>query len=271
MNHPSPSDQYDDLSPEAIAAHDRQRVMPPAARQKLIAQLRLRLGAGPCLDAGAGTGAIAIPLADSGTPVIALDISRAMLRECQRKRGSKATPVLVRGDMRRLPFPDEAFVGVHCAHTLHLIDDWRGAIGEAIRVTKPGGPLVFGLGSDRTAPPEITEIQDTFWKALGSIVALPESPSLSSEEAFHDAMREFGTEPQPAIVVSYQDTITPGREIDRLDQNVFARPNGVDERLVQQVAHSARAWAVDRFGSLEHPVHRQRTLTYHVYRKPVYR
>jgi SAM-dependent methyltransferase len=260
-------DRYDDLSPEAIAAHDRQRVMPPDAKRDLIGQLRSYIGSGPCLDAGSGTGAIAIPLVDSGTPIIALDISRAMLRECQRKRGSKTTPVLVRGDMARLPFQDETFAGVHCAHTLHLIDDWKRATGEAIRVTRLGGHVLVTLGGDPTAPPQITEIQDTFWKALGSLVALPESPSLSSEESFHDAMLEFGAEPQPAIVVLYQDSITPEQEIDRLEQNVFARPDGVDERLVQQAARTARIWSADCFGSLEHRIHRQRTLTYHVYRK----
>ncbi len=268
MTGTSSSSRYDDLSPKTIAAHDRQRVMPPDAKRELIAQIHSRLEPGLCLDAGAGTGAIAIPLADSGTPIIALDISRAMLRECQRKRGLKATPVLVRGDIRRLPFPDEAFVGVHCAHTLHLIDDWRGALSEAIRVTKSGGALMFGLGGDRTAASVITEVQDHFWGALSSLTDLLESPSLSSEEAFHDAMREFGTDPQPAIVVLYQDSITPGQEIDRLEQNVFARPGRVDAGLVREMAHSTRTWALDRFGNLEHPIHRHRTLTYHVYRKP---
>lgn len=268
MTHVRPSDRYDDLSPEAIAAHDRQRVMPPDAKRDVIAQLRSCLDLGPCLDAGAGTGAIAIPLADSGTPVIALDLSRAMLRECQRKRGSKATPVLVRGDMTQLPFHDETFTGVHCAHTLHLIDDWRTALGEAIRVTRPGGALMFSLGGDQTPPPEVTEIQDHFWEALGSLVDLPKAPSLSSEEVFREAMLEFGTEPQTAVVVTYEDTITPGQEIDRLEHNVFARPGGMDPGLVRESAQSARTWAVDRFGLLEHPVHRQRRLTYHVYRKP---
>ena len=266
-----PSDRYDNLSPEAIAAHDQQRVMPDDALQALIMNLQSRIGAGTCLDAGAGTGAIAIPLTDSGTSVIALDISWAMLRECRRKRGSNTTPMLVRGDMTRIPFRDGTFSGVHCAHTLHLIDDWRGAISEAIRVTRPGGPLMFGLGGDRAAASDITEVQDHFWEALGSLTDLPESPSLSSEEAFHDTMMEFDAEPQPLIVVMYQDTITPGQEIDRLEHNVFARPAGIDPGLVHESAQSARAWTIERFGSLEYPVHRQRTLTYHVYRKPIYK
>lgn len=269
MNHLSPSDRYDDLSPEAIATHDRQRVMPPDVRRDLIAQMRSRLGQGFCLDAGAGTGAIAIPLGNSGTPVIALDLSRAMLHECQRQRGSKTMPVLVRGDITRLPFRDGTFAGVHCAHTLHLVDDWRGALGEVIRVTRTGGALMFGLGGDRTAAPEISEIQHQFWGKMESAADLPESAALSSEDAFDAAMLEFSADPQPAIGVSYQDTITPGQEIDRLEQNVFARPGGVDTELVRETARSTRAWAIDRFGSLTETISRTRTLTYHVFRKGI--
>lgn len=268
MNQPSPSSRYDDLSPEAIAAHDRQRVMPPDIRQELISRIRSRLGRGTCLDAGAGTGAIAIPLSDTGTPVIALDISRSMLRECQRQRGSRKRLVLVRGDIMHLPFRTGAFAGVHCAHTLHLVDDWQEALREMIRVTRRGGALLFGLGRDRTAPPEIAEIQHRFWKPMASLVNPPESIGLASEDVFHAVMLELGSEPQQPIVVTYQDTITPGQEIDRLERNVFARPTGVDAQHVRETARMAQAWAAERFGSLDKPLHRLRTLTYHVYRKP---
>lgn len=267
MNRPVPSDRYDDLSPETIAAHDRQRLMPPDTRQELITHIRSRLGRGTLLDAGTGTGAVAIPLSDIDTPVIALDISRSMLRECQRQRGSRKGLTLVRGNITHLPFRDETFAGVHCAHTLHLVDDWREALREMIRVTRQGGALLFGLGGDRTAPPEIAEIQHHFWEHMASLAELPESIGLASEDAFHTAMLELGSEPRPAIVVTYQDTITPGQEIDRLEQNVFARPTGVGLQQVRETAQLTQTWAAGRFGSLTHPLHRKRTLKYHVYRK----
>lgn len=176
--------------------------------------------------------------------------------------------MLVRGDITHLPFRDDTFAGVHCAHTLHLVDDWHGALREMMRVTRRGGALLFGLGGDRTAPPEIAEIQHRFWRNMAALADLPESIGLASEEVFHAAMLELGGEPQPPIVVTYQDTITPGQEIARLEQNVFARPAGVDARHVRETAQMTQTWAVERFGLLDTPLHRRRTLTYHVYRKP---
>jgi len=260
-------DRYDDLSDDAIVAHDRQRAMPDNTLQELIIELRSRIGEGPCLDAGAGTGAIAIPLATAGTPVIGLDLSRAMLRELRARLREDERVPLVRGDVTCLPFADDTFAAVHCAHTLHLVMDWRKALAELIRVTAIEGILMFGLGGGLSTISMLQDIQWRFQQELGEIVRDAPAPGPASEEEFTEAMTLLVVTPLPAIELRYEQTTSVEIDLHRLEHNVFGRSINLGQDLFRHAADRTRAWAVDRFGSLDEPLARNRTLTYHVFRK----
>lgn len=264
------SDRHDDLSEDAIVAHDRQRAMPDDALQALITNLQSRIGEGPCLDAGAGTGAVAIPLANVGTSVVGLDLSWAMLRELRARLPDAGRVPLVRGDVTNLPFADGRFGAVHCAHTLHLIADWRKALVELSRVTASGGLLLFGLGGGLFPVPMLQDVQLEFQQALA--ITLGDTPSNvpgpASEEEFTEAMTSLGATPLPGIKLRYDQTTSIDIELYRLEHNVFGRSHTIDEDAIHAAAKHTRLWAINRFGSLNSPVHRQRTLTYHLYQKP---
>jgi ubiquinone/menaquinone biosynthesis C-methylase UbiE len=117
-------------------------------REKLERFLELR-GDERVLDAGAGTGALALAIAPLVREVIALDIVPALLDE-GRSRASEAPNVaFVAGDMTRLEFAEGAFDLVGTFRTLHHVARPEQAIAELSRVTRLGGRV---LVIDKIAP-----------------------------------------------------------------------------------------------------------------------
>jgi demethylmenaquinone methyltransferase/2-methoxy-6-polyprenyl-1,4-benzoquinol methylase len=111
------------------------------------------------LDAGAGTGQLALALARaSSTPVTieAVDISEQMLQRADNRmsmlqradnRMSRAgLDFAVRqADARQLPYDDNTFDVAMTAHLLEHMPNPRLAIAEMVRVTRPGGLVVACL------------------------------------------------------------------------------------------------------------------------------
>lgn len=112
----------------------------------------LPLGPGKrILDIPAGTGRLTVALSESGSTVIAADISRNMLHQAQRKaEGARAVRAkFVQGSGVQLPFPDETFDAVISFKFFHLIPNERKRefILEMTRVLKPGGSLIAEFNS----------------------------------------------------------------------------------------------------------------------------
>jgi ubiquinone/menaquinone biosynthesis C-methylase UbiE len=110
------------------------------------------------VDAGCGTGLVALAAAERGGTVIGVDASREMLERLQASASARGLNELslVHGDIRRIPLPDgsvDAVLSCYAFH--HLTDDGKElACAEAFRVLRPGGRFVtvdmmFRLGLAR--------------------------------------------------------------------------------------------------------------------------
>lgn len=102
------------------------------------------VGAGPgvrCLELGCGDGKTLRALLATGAEVVALDMSGPALRSCRRRMTGPNEAELVRGDVRDLPFLDQAFGMVMAHHVMdHLLLEERLRLAvEAVRVLAPGG------------------------------------------------------------------------------------------------------------------------------------
>ncbi|WP_440997813.1 class I SAM-dependent DNA methyltransferase [Arhodomonas sp. SL1] len=96
------------------------------------------------LDAGSGTGLVAEVLADYGYGRMdALDYSAEMLAEARRK--GLYEHYYQRDLSRPLDFADDAYDAVVCAGTFTYGHVGADAFGELIRVTRPGGLVVFTI------------------------------------------------------------------------------------------------------------------------------
>jgi Methylase involved in ubiquinone/menaquinone biosynthesis len=120
------------------------------------------------LDAGCGSGKMAVPLARAGYRVVGLDLVREGLREMQ----GRGIFGLAAGDVRCLPFRDETFDAVVCYDVLqHLLEPERAlSVEEIRRVLTPGGMTfieAFGRGDMRYGGNEVEP--HTFRRETGII------------------------------------------------------------------------------------------------------
>lgn len=91
------------------------------------------------LDAGCGPGSDAAVFAERGLDVVGVDVTQSFVREARRD----VDGAFARGDVRALPFPDDAFDGVWCCAALHHLQraDAPAALAEFERVLRPDGAL----------------------------------------------------------------------------------------------------------------------------------
>ena len=92
------------------------------------------------LDIAAGTGTSSMAFLSEGVRVVAADFSKGMLEV-----GKKKYPKLefVFADAMKLPFQDQDFDVVTMSFGLRNVQDHKVALGEFLRVLKPGGRLVI--------------------------------------------------------------------------------------------------------------------------------
>ncbi len=98
------------------------------------------------LDAGCGNGRNAVPLADGGYRVVALDPSGPLLRAARRLARGAPQPHFVRGSYTAMPFESRVFDAVVClGSSLGYLGENgdRAALRELRRVLAPGGRLVI--------------------------------------------------------------------------------------------------------------------------------
>jgi ubiquinone/menaquinone biosynthesis C-methylase UbiE len=132
----------------AAEYYDQSRITDPDTLRETVDVLEREFaGRGRVLEIGVGTGALALPLAQRGIPMVGLDLSLPMMAKLVEKAGGRAPFPLVRGDATRLPFRDDSLGGAYCRWVLHLIPNWPDAVAELSRVVRPGGVIVTELGS----------------------------------------------------------------------------------------------------------------------------
>ncbi|MFC7047100.1 class I SAM-dependent methyltransferase [Halobacteriaceae archaeon GCM10025711] len=107
---------------------------------------------GRVLDAGGGAGRYSAWLAERGHDVTLLDRSAGQLATAAEKlaeRGLDDRVAVERGDIRALPFEDDAFDGVTClgAPLSHVLDadERHAALRELRRVARDGAPVFVSV------------------------------------------------------------------------------------------------------------------------------
>ena len=105
---------------------------------------------GPVLELGCGTGRVAIPVAEAGADVVALDYSEAMLSVARRKKprlaAGSGSLSLLKGDMRDFAL-DRKFALVIIPFrgflSLLTVEDQMRTLDAVKRHLAPGGKLIF--------------------------------------------------------------------------------------------------------------------------------
>lgn len=98
---------------------------------------------GKLLDVAMGTG---YPFGDffqkAGYSVHGVDIAPALVERCRQLYPNIDCKI---GDAEELDYPDNCFDCTYCFHSTWVIPNLDKAIGEMLRVTRPGGLVMFDL------------------------------------------------------------------------------------------------------------------------------
>jgi len=130
--------------------------------ERLLAERRRKVGetvTGRLLDIGFGTG-LSLPHYPASVDVVGIDASLGMLRFARREAARLKRPVqVIEMDAERLAFADQSFDSVAFNLCLCTIGDPERAVREAVRVARPGAPMVF-LEHVRSHLPPIAFLQE---------------------------------------------------------------------------------------------------------------
>ena len=127
-----------------------------------IRRQRVRIGEdahGRVLDLGIGTG-LSLPFYTRADEVVGVDPDPHMLKRAQRRARRAACPVrLIQARAELPPLGDKEFDTVVIVFGLCTFPDPETAVGEARRVVKPNGHLLF-LEHVQSHTPRVARIQD---------------------------------------------------------------------------------------------------------------
>jgi SAM-dependent methyltransferase len=137
----------DALPARFSATADRHAALADARAEELAEAVRRFVtptGDERALDAGTGTGALAVALAPLVREVVGVDAVPELLDHARRRADNAGlTNVeLLEADLTRLPFTDGSFDLVACARVLHHVPHPEYAVSELARVLRVGGHIL---------------------------------------------------------------------------------------------------------------------------------
>lgn len=218
------------------------------------------------LEVGVGTGRIARPLLNHRLQIFGVDISRRMMNrfiELVPPGGPK--PHLFQADACQLPFRNTTFQAVLSIHVLHLINDWKQALAEMLRVLQPDGCLCTGYDwRDNESPHSQVNAQ---WRQIVSkYVENPHHPGPREFSEVFQVMTEGGAEMEEIEAASWQYTFTPARYIQQIADGTFSYSWKLDPQYAPAYIAELRAWAGEQFGSLDAEFTLQKKFVWHIFR-----
>ena len=119
-----------------------------------VARFAGLVGTERVLDAGTGTGTLALGIAAHTHEVVAVDLVPELLAEARLLAGGRENISFVQADILALPFEPERFDLAASARTLHHVARPELLFSELARVTRPGGRVLL---IDQVASPDPLE------------------------------------------------------------------------------------------------------------------
>lgn len=239
--------------------YDDTRGYPPGVAHTIADEMIRRGPIAPgaqTLEIGIGTGRIALPLLERGAHITGIDISARMVERLRAKYAteSAARPAapwgrleVTLGDITALPFATDFFDAVVAVHVLHLVPQWRRALDEALRVLRPGAPLLLGQdvahGSYVTHP-----MQDEWIEIVRGLGAEPRRVGAASFKEILAEARGRGLRVEEWLVADWTTTHTPAEGFTYISDRVWSLTWLVDDDIFAESVRRLEVWARRRYG-----------------------
>lgn len=137
--------------------------MIPAATNGFVARYT-QPGDGPLLDAGAGTGLMGEMLQLLGyKDIVAFDLSSGMLEQARKKQVYRELHQMALGEP--LDFPSDTFAATIASGVFTVGHAPADGLDELVRVTRPGGHIIFSIRVDTDLEQRIRAKQDELERA----------------------------------------------------------------------------------------------------------
>jgi SAM-dependent methyltransferase len=251
----------------AVEYYDRTRGLSEDASRATTALLAEELrGRGRCLEIGVGTGLVALPLAHAGVPLVGLDLSAPMLARLVEKAGGRAPFPLVIGDATAIPFVDQAFGAALLRHVLHLIPDWERAVAELTRVVARPGLVLVATGD---IPVAWREVASRFTELAGGFPVARGLDIGRELERLDEAFRSLGSD-APRNLPSVHDEVRQSLAefLDQMSEGLHSWTWEIDDAERRRIVEEVRAWALQRFSTLDPPGSRDVAIQWRAYDLP---
>ena len=228
---------------EAASYYDEAYLLPGDVHSAVVALLRAHIaGRERCLDLGAGTGRFAVPLAESGVLVVALDVSLPMLRRLLEKRPEGLAVLPVAADAAALPFGSGRFDAALTSLLLQLVPDWPAIVEEVLRVLAPAGVLLVDPGGPTGLDAQL-QARLAVEAGLGSL-----RPGLNDAADLDELMLAAGATTERLPPIAYSRTRSIDATIDLLDTNRYPVTWMMDDRTRRDALRRVRRWAASSIG-----------------------
>ena len=217
---------------------------------------------GRALEVGVGTGAIALPLAARGVPLVGIDVSTAMMTKLVEKAGGRRPFPLLRADATRVPIRDGALAGAYARHVLHLISDWRAVVAELCRVVGRGVVLIdVGSGEDGWLE---------FWEAMQPALG-PEADPIGLDvvdqgtDVLDEAFATSGGRLRAVEEIPSRDDETVAEALASIRAKSPSWTWRVADGDLERAIALATVWAKDKFGTLDVRLVEETTVRWRIY------
>ena len=232
------------------------------------------------LEVGVGTGRIAFPLAALGHTYTGVDIAEKMVEQLEAKLTSngwqkreqpwgdlpdedsasvsvvrrfvqeekQASVRLVMADITRLPFYDASFDVAIAVHVFHLVDGWQKAVGEVLRILRPGGYFLHcwdesGIGDER----DVKRAWENIVEERGGKVKRPGASSARAD--ITPWLQERGVQSQELRAVSWETKYTPRQALESVTKRLWSGTWVVPDDLFAASVERLEQWAREQFGA----------------------
>ncbi len=155
--------------------------------ERLLAIMRPAPGT-TLLDAGCGVGSHLMRFARRGFQCTGVDISQTVLEQARENLEQNQLAGRARLSceaMESLSFADKSFDVVHCRGVLMHIPEWKRALGELIRVLKPGGRIAVLEANHRAVEARLVRLARRFRKSQSRMQTTTDGVEFWSDEGGH--------------------------------------------------------------------------------------